>query len=367
MGLVVGMLNMVQSRSSVRRGYSLRIAPPRLFKPHRSGRGAEVAIFEPYEENLPLESGFYTFVLDQDGRLRIRRGNSSSHAQFVNGAPIGAAGHFRINRAGNVAELVCQSFDYRCTIRGENDPLIAFVIDSFLNHHALEVSPFAVFRFAKGLADNLWITHDRKVLTVDELVDFQERLTNEGQGDVAFRHDNSERIIAFATYTPIAPLRLYTMHRDQLMIEVEHEDDAVFETSAGQSPLTPTSPPLTSGRKAFVIDRAGWLVIGHGHHILSGGQPVGAAGQIVLDDHGLVDQINLNFSGHYRPDLDAEYARYTYRSLARHPLLSVAQTCRISGRKFDDENVASTVLEFTASELLTDDPDLDFAIETAML
>ena len=37
---------------------------------------------------------------------------------------------------------------------------------------------------------------------------------------------------------------------------------------------------------------------------------------------GVVTEINLNFSGHYRPPLSAGYARYTYRSLVSHPLLT---------------------------------------------
>ena len=116
------------------------------------------------------------------------------------------------------------------------------------------------------------------------------------------------------------------------------------------------------GKKAFVLDRDGWLIVGDGHHLLSGGQDVGAAGQVVVDAEGTIQAINLNFSGHYRPPLDVAYARYTYRSLASHPLLKVAPDCVISARKTARDELGP-MLRFLREELLDDSFPLDEMID----
>ena len=89
------------------------------------------------------------------------------------------------------------------------------------------------------------------------------------------------------------------------------------------------------------------------------------AGQLEIEPSGLVAEINLNFSGHYRPPLDGNYARYTYRVVSGHPLITLSPDCQIKGRIFDEVNVASRQLRFGASELLSDDPELDQLIEMA--
>jgi hypothetical protein len=127
----------------------------------------------------------------------------------------------------------------------------------------------------------------------------------------------------------------------------------------------PSSERMNSGKKAFILDHEGWLIVGMGHHLLSGGQDVGAAGQLTIDQKGQVVEIHLNFSGHYRPPLDGIYTRYVYRSLRSHPLLEFAEDCRVSGRKFDDHGELSTVLRFNSDELESDEIDLELLIEVA--
>ena len=116
-----------------------------------------------------------------------------------------------------------------------------------------------------------------------------------------------------------------------------------------------------------MIDRDGWLIVGHGHHILSGGHPVGAAGQFTVEPDGTLGEINLNFSGHYRPPLSGDYARYTLRVLMAHPLIQISENCKITGRKFDDNNLRSINLRFTIEELLGDDSTLDESIEYSIV
>jgi hypothetical protein len=154
------------------------------------------------------------------------------------------------------------------------------------------------------------------------------------------------------------------MHRDQLAETIEFSDLEAFEVGDFKPPYGPAAGRLSSGRKAFVIDPEGRLVIGHGHHLLSGGRGVGAAGQIVVDEGGVVSAINLNFSGHYRPPLTAEYARYTYGALIGHPLLTFAPGCPVTGRQgFSLDRLTLIVLE--PEDLLADDGRLEYLLDDA--
>jgi hypothetical protein len=356
----------VENRGTCRRGFSLTLSPPRLFTAaaKRLRPGEIVPVFEPYEENLPLESGFYSYVLDGLGRFHVRRGNTSSHSSMVGGADIGAAGRFRINRAGNVAEVLCRSFDYRISIRDETHPTVTFVLGAFANHHALEVSPWAYFQFARSVTDSFYVdVHGRRVADLDER---RKQLDGEGlYGEIAAR-PRPDRVHGHDAYRPEPPPRLYGMHKDQLILAVEEEEgDRTFEVGPGQPRYGPGNIVSHSGKRAFILDHEGWLVVGGGHHLLSGGRDVGAAGQIVFDELGRVAELNLNFSGHYRPPLDEGYARYVYRALVAHPLLEFAEGCLVSGRKFRDDGELSTVLRFDPDDLTSDTVDLDLLIEAA--
>ena len=239
------------------------------------------------------------------------------------------------------------------------------MIDSFRDHHALELSPLAVFRFKQGSFGTFFVTVEGEPIA--QIGDRLERLAHEGEGTALDAPFTLEERGDFASYVPRSPGRLYPMHLDQLVINLEAGDDAGFEPGPPEPRYAPDGPRMASGKRAFILDSEGWLIVGNGHHLLSGGADVGAAGQILVEPSGVIGQVNLNFSGHYRPPLDAEYARWTYRALAEHPLLTLSPTCIITGRKFDDLDVHSTILKFTAEELLADDPELDEMIEYASL
>ncbi len=357
------MIKNLENLGSSRKGFSLTCPPPRVTYAARRGRSGEVVPpFEPYEENLPLESGFYTFVIDADGRFRVKRGNTSSHSSMVGGEKIGAAGRFRINRAGNVAEIFCGSYDYGLGVRSSGHATVAYVIDSFVQNHALELSPLAVFQFSVKPGESFFVSIDGQPIA--DLTQRLKLLDGEGQGREVPSAFSTEQIDRFRAFVPEKPPRLYGMHADQLIIAVEGDDQVPFEFGSPMPPYRPGSEPLNSGKKAFVIDEDGCLIVGpYGHHLLSGGQMVGGAGQIVLDPDGAVSEINLNFSGHYRPPLDAIYARYVHRSLSMHPLLKISPSCKISGRKFDDRGELSTVLRFEVEDLQPGNEDLDLLIE----
>jgi hypothetical protein len=347
---------------SGRKSFSFIRRPPRLYSTARGG-STEVEVFEPYDENLPLEAGYYTFVLDENGKFRIKRGNFSSHATFVKGAAIGAAGQFRINRAGNVAEIFCRSVDYWLNNFHKETPSIDYVISSFSNHHALELSPLAIFHFKSGRFDTFQLSINKEPIpNLDERLSI---LDSEGQGTVVVATYSISQRRAFLKYKPEAPQRLYGIHRDQMTVDLESADSQSIESGKSKDPLSIDQPGLTSGKKAFVIDEDGWLIVGFGHHILSGGNPVGSAGQFSVDSNGEISEINLNFSGHYRPPLDADYARYTFRVLINHPLLKISQNCKVTGRKFDESSLRSTSLLFSKPELLSSDSLLEESINFA--
>ena len=348
---------------SGRKSFSFIRRPPKLFTTKRRGNKGEVEVFEPYDENLPLEAGYYSFVLDKDGKFRIKRGNFSSHSSFVRGEPIGAAGQFRINRAGNVAEIFCRSLDYWLISLQNEGPTVGYVISSFQNHHALELSPFAIFHFKSAKFDTFQLTLDKQ-----PVLNLQERLSIldlEGQGSQSLPSYNSTQQLAFSIYKPQPPQRLYGIHTDQMTVDLESGESQSIEDGHPKPPLSIAQAEMTSGKKAFVIDKEGYLIVGSGHHILSGGNPVGAAGQFTVESNGEISEINLNFSGHYRPPLDANYARFTFRALIDHPLLRISEKCKITGRKFDESSLLSISLRFSREELLSDDSFLEESISFA--
>ena len=354
----------VKNQGSSRRGMSLTSRPPRIYAAvGRKGSG-NVPIFEPFEENLPLEAGWYSYVIDEEGRFRVKRGHHSSHSTMVDGGGVGAAGLFRINRAGNVAEVACRSYDYRINIPSSEHAIVGYLRAAFANHHALEVSPWVIFQFARGMADSFYV--DIKGQPLTSLAEHRARLDEEGQGSEAASAFPRVAVERFRAYQPDPAPRLYGMHADQIILAVEGDDDVVFQVGPPMPRYSPDLVPLNSGPKAFVMDEEGWLIAGAaGHHLLSGGRSVGAAGRLVLDAKARVVEVNLNFSGHYRPPLDSTYARFVHRSLRRHPLLSFAEDYSISGRKFHEGGELSTLLRFDPRDLESEDVDLDLLIEVA--
>jgi len=82
-----------------------------------------------------------------------------------------------------------------------------------------------------------------------------------------------------------------------------------------------------------------------------------------VDDEGVVTTINLNFSGHYRPPLTAEYARYTYAVLIRHPLLVFAPNCPVTGRRQFSLDGPLTSIELSPDELTAYDGRLEYWLD----
>ncbi len=129
------------------RKYALSGPPPATYRPARSGKHQGVPVFSPYEENLPLQSGYYSFVIDELGRFHIQWGNTRSHAGMVDSQPAAAAGRLRISRAGKVAEVTCDSTDYRINYSSYRSRQALYVIEAFKGHPALDISPYVIFRF----------------------------------------------------------------------------------------------------------------------------------------------------------------------------------------------------------------------------
>ena len=130
-----------------RRYFALSSKPPVTFSPKSGRSGSEVPPFQPYEEDLPLQSGFYTFVIDDQGHFRVKWGNTSSHASFVDRKRVAAAGWFRIGRMGKLAEVNCTSYDYRIRYEDHRDRVVLYAVDSFVRNPAFDVSDHAFFRF----------------------------------------------------------------------------------------------------------------------------------------------------------------------------------------------------------------------------
>jgi hypothetical protein len=316
-----------------------------------------VPVFEPYREALPLESGYYSFVIDDKARFRVERGNTRSHSGMVKSRMVAAAGHFWVARSGKVGKVFCTSLDYRIWIAGPNDPTVRYVINAFSRHEAFEVSPHAIFRFSRGVADSFRVSPLGK--PIEDQADRERLLDEEGQGKPTQASFSRSQVEAFASHVVERPPRLYAMRDDHANNPIDFDSIEAFEFGPPRPRFAPSDGPLVSGRKAFVLDADGWLIVGHGHHLLSGGQCVGAAGQIYVDAEGLITDVNLNFSGHYRPPLSAEYARYTYRSLIHHPLLRFSPNHRISARLFFDLNQNLQNMTFSPDELILDDDRLE--------
>lgn len=331
----------------------------------RTGTSQPVEIFEPYEESLPLQSGYYSFVIDEVGHFHVKRGNTTSHAGMVSGRPAAAAGRFRVNRMGRVIEVVCGCRDYGFFFNESRYPLANYVIQAFGRHPAFALNPCAVFQFSTRLLESTYVTTDGKIIILE---DYQERLKaleNEGVGQDVIPFYGSQEISRYQAYTPPQPPTLYPMHRDQLILGLEESDVQGFDYGPAMPRLTPDMEPLKSGKNNFVIDREGWLIVGMtGHQILSGGAHVGGAGHITIETSGQIIRLEMNFSGHYRPPLTADYIRYIYRTTIDHPLLKVADNCSFHARKFDNCDANSVVYEFAREELASDDPELDYWIES---
>lgn len=338
------------SQASPKIRYTLVPYPTHLTSCSSIIRGKpETPIFEPYEENLPLESGYYSFVIDQSGNLRIKRGNTSSHAAMTAGRKVAAAGHFWINRAGKVGRIVCTSRDYRIAYRNRFSDIVSYIIRYFSNHTALELSQHAIFRFHKSHLESFTVDENQEIITNESLR--QSLVESEGEGNIIVRKYSEDQIHLFKSYNPKKPPRLYNIKLDQFSIESDSEDEQ-FELGTPQPKLSPESSPLTSGRKAFILDRDGWLIVGSGHHLLSGGHPVGAAGQFQIGELGEITDLSLNFSGHYRPKATSEYLYYTYQTLHQHPLVLFAQGHSISARIHDGADLGLDLYKFQSRDLL---------------
>lgn len=353
------------------RKYALSGPPPATYRPSRCGEHRVVPVFEPYEENLPLQSGYYSFVIDEQGRFHVQWGHTRSHAGMIDAEPAAAAGRFRISRVGKVAEVACDSTDYRINYGAYQSRQARYVLEAFKRHPALDISPHAIFRFRTKRFDRFSVD-----VAFREIEDESESLRlleqegyRESEESLVDRHYRRDQLVEFRSYVPPTPPRSYPIQRDQLITTIEPDQDDSFDYDYGPacSPLTPDMPWPGSGKLNFVIDERGWVIVGlKGHHILSGGSRVGGAGHLVFEPTGEVTEIHLNFSGHYRPKLDADYVRYTYALLVGHPLLTIAEDCKVLGRVFSEISDRSSVISFQGEDITTDADDLDLLIETAI-
>jgi hypothetical protein len=361
----------MESLGTQRRSFVLKAPPSVLFRSNarRSAlRTAIIPVFDPYEENLPLQSGYYSFVIDEDGDFRVKMGNTSSHGAMVGNLAAGAAGNFRINKAGRLAEVFCVSNDYRIRYSGPDDRVVLYVIRSFIEHPAFDVSDHVVFRFRRDLADILDLDYHGNPLDLDGYRNKLRLLDLDGNGgdvDIAF---TESQINDFAAYRPEPPPRLYPMHRDQLIIAIEEGDDERFEFGPPESAYSIENGVISTGKNNFVIDAEGRLVVGiKGHHILSGGTDVGGAGHLKIEESGEVSELQLNFSGHYRPPLSIEYCRYVFRTITGHPLLVMKPGYLIQGRIFDESTGTSVVIRCDPKDLITENDITDEHIERLLI
>src|SRR4051812_32858224 len=107
----------MDDRGVCRVTFTLKQPPPAVYKSRRGSPLKEVPLFEPYEESLPLQSGYYSFVIDNKGNFRVLRGLTSSHAAMVPGRAAAAAGRIQVNRLGRVIEVLCKSSDFNLYFR----------------------------------------------------------------------------------------------------------------------------------------------------------------------------------------------------------------------------------------------------------
>lgn len=348
--------------------YRLIERPTRSFRPKSRGRSAEVPLFEPFEENLPLQSGFYSFVIDGAGRLRVRAGNTRSHAGMAGGSKAAAAGSLRISREGKLAEVFCRSTDYRIRYRTPADAAARYVLRYFKQHPAFPLSDHAIFEFSQELARSFHVDVDGREIPAHEIAERRRWIDEEGITRLAGVGFTRAQLQAWASYRPTAPPVLYAPHLDQLIAALEGDPEVRYEEGEPAPIYTPEAEPFTGGKYNFVIDASGRLIVGPiGHHLLSGCRRVGGAGHIRFDERGIVTEVHLNFSGHYRPPLSADYARYAFRAIEGHPLIRLAADCLVQGRLFDEESYATSLLRFRPEELRADDDRLEFGIEAASL
>ena len=345
--------------------YSLVRPPAIAFQPRLvHGMSTEVPIFEPYEENLPLQSGYYSFVIDDLGRLRVKGGNTSSHAAMAGGSRAAAAGSFKMSRQGKLAEVYCRSTDYRFRYSGPNDRAACYVIDYFVEHPAFKLSDHAFFQFYSNYYESIYTDKFRTIIPGESIAERRRLIEIEDVSIGGPDTFEAERIRAYLDYQPSPPPRLYAPQIDQLTASLL--EDSAYETGEGKPRYSPDLPRCSGAKYNFVCDSDGWLILGiAGHHILSGCRDVGAAGQLLFDELGLIREINLNFSGHYRPPLSGDYSTYTYITIRSHPLLELGEDCKVSGRIFDEISHLTTVLRFEPADLLSDGEELDLAIMAA--
>jgi hypothetical protein len=354
-----------------RRTFTLSGPPPVLFSlksDRKRSPGTETPIFEPYEESLPLQSGYYTFVIDYNGNFRVQWGNTSSHAGMVDRQSVGAAGSFRISRIGKLAQVFCRSYDYRIPYRDHKDRIVAYVIDRFTEHPAFDLSEHTLFEFSRAIADTFCLDRNGNPVSLDEYQKRIQLLDSEGKGDDVTSHFTDAQIQAFQEYRPGIPPRLYSMRRDQDILSLEENEGEGFNYGPAKPRLSFESPAVSAGKNNFVIDSEGWLIIGlSGHQILSGGGRVGGAGHLIIQETGTISEVHLNFSGHYRPPLTAEYIKYAFRLIAMHPLVDLGRECTILARTFDDESLDTCVYTFDWNDLMFDSPEFDEYIELISL
>lgn len=364
---------MVKSLGDERPTLALRVPPiqarrPRIWGWKRSS-ARSVPPFEPYPEQLPLQSGYYSYVIDAEGRFYVKRGNTTSHAGMVGSARAIAGGRFYANRLGRVTEVFCGCRDYGFYSGDELHAVVSYVTRVFEDHPAFNTSPHAVFRFHGKHGDSLDLSTPGKLLSPEEAAQARERGILEGAEKKLESSYSDSQIRAYASYSPALPPRCHTMRLDQAIICVEEPTASDRDTdSFDYGPPAPRFDPtqaIAEGKNNFIIDESGWLIIGvTGHQLLSGGQPVGGAGHVIFQPNGSVGALELNFSGHYRPDLTAEYARYVYRTIRDHPLILLEEDCKLAGRKFKDCDAISSVIRFDKEDLESDDEKLDWFLES---
>ncbi|MFO0956629.1 MAG: hypothetical protein U0800_04070 [Isosphaeraceae bacterium] len=341
--------------------FTLRQIPPHSFRPrkNRGVGGDREPIFEPYEESLPLQSGFYSYAIDVDGHFRVRWGNTRSHAAMTGRTAVAGAGHFRVNRAGQVVEIFCGSSDYPIRLDGPSDRLVGYIIRAFAGHPAFNLNPKALFEFRSDRFVTFRV--DAQGAEVDDIAARRALLDSEGAGETVAPPISSEQTTGFDAYVPPTPPRLYSMHHDQIISGLE---DEAFQYGEPMPRLKP-GDSLRVGKSNFIVDGQGFLVVGvTGHQILSGGREVGGAGHLHINDSGEVTRVEANFSGHYRPELDADYLRYIFRLITTHPLLAIAPACVYAGRRFRGMEAVAPVVTFTAEDLASDSDDLERFLES---
>jgi hypothetical protein len=146
--------------------FQLRIPPPSgsVMRTSRGDVYRGTRVFEPYEESLPLQSGWYSFIIDADGHFRVIRGNTKSHASLSPDRRAVAAGRFNVGRMGQVIEVIVRSRDFSCFVKGPSRS-VPYIIQSFERHYALRLNPRAIFRFYKDLYESWCVDASGTILS----------------------------------------------------------------------------------------------------------------------------------------------------------------------------------------------------------